>query len=210
MNSQARKSAVLALGGVALLLFLASGPALADTLTGTTTVTFSSNPVTLVAGNDVTITTTTTAPDHSSSPPTTATLIDQGKVTIELATDESGNPVPAASVVTWVALNAPGQSPVAGVTSLALDLDNLSALGLGLSNFTPGTTGGFRAHYVTGGGQIRSIPISPPLLTSPRRRPAAQASRSVRRWHLATGLRTPGTPGRGSSPSASRTAPGWT
>jgi hypothetical protein len=153
MNSHAMKCAVLAGGIVVLSLLLTSGPALADTLPGTTTVTFSSNPATLVVGDDVTITTTTTAPSHSPSPPTTATLIDAGKVTIELATDGSGNPVPAASVVTWVALNAPGQNPVGGITNLSLDLDNLSALGLGLNNFTPGTTGGFRAHYVTGGGQ---------------------------------------------------------
>jgi hypothetical protein len=164
MNSHAMKSAVLALGGVALLLFLTSGPALADTLTGTTMVTFSSNPVTLGAGNDVTITTTTTAPPHSPSPPTTATLIDQGTVVIQLATDGAGNPVPAASVVKWVALNAPGQNPVGGMTNLPLDLDNLSALGLGLNNFTPGTTGGFRAHYVTGGGQHKVDTHSSPAV----------------------------------------------
>jgi len=126
--------------GFVFLFFLASGPVLADAVSGTTAVTFSSNPVTLVPGNDVTITTTTTSTDVHTSPPTTAALIDAGKVTIEMATDGLNNPVPAASVVSWVGLNAPGVNPVAGVTSLAVDLDSLG--------FVPGTKGGFRAHYV--------------------------------------------------------------
>lgn len=65
---------------------------------------------------------------------------------IELATDGVGNPVPAASsVVTWVALNSPGVNPDgSGVTTLDVDLDAVK--------FVCGTVGGFRAHYVTGGG----------------------------------------------------------
>lgn len=42
-------------------------------------------------------------------------------------------------------MNAPGQYPATGVTTLDVDLD---ALG-----FACGTVGGFRAHYVTGGGR---------------------------------------------------------
>ena len=104
---------------------------------GSTIISFSSNPAPLVPGNDVTITTTT-------SSLTQPTHIDEGRVTIQLATDALGVPVPAGSVVTWVSLNPPGQNPVGGVTTLDVDLD---ALG-----FLPGTIGGFRAHYVTGGG----------------------------------------------------------
>jgi hypothetical protein len=127
---------VLALG---LALPMAT-PALAATYSGTTTIEFSANPATLSGDNttDVTITTNTTATGASQA------LIDAGKVTIQLATDGSGNPVQAASVDTWVALNSPGQNPVNGVTTLDIDLD---ALG-----FVSGTVGGFRAHYVTGGG----------------------------------------------------------
>jgi hypothetical protein len=115
-------------------------PALADGAAGITTITFSANPAVLVPGDDVTITTTTTSAEHPEQ-------VDAGKVTIQLATDGVGNPVPAASVVTWVSLNAPGQSPSGGITNLALDLDTLG--------FVPGTVGGFRAHYVTGGGAHR-------------------------------------------------------
>jgi len=127
---------------MALILLAALATlALAVNYTGTTIVTFSANPATLSGDSapDVTITSTTTA---SGAP---EALIDAGKVVIQLATDGAGNPVPAASVVTWVALNAPGQNPASGVTTLDVDLD---ALG-----FICGTVAGFRAHYVTGGGQ---------------------------------------------------------
>jgi hypothetical protein len=118
-------------------------PALADGAAGTTTVSFSANPVSICepdAAPDVTISTLTTSAGHPEE-------VDNGKVTIQMATDGLGNPVPCGPGVTWVALNAPGQSPVAGVTSLAVDLD-----GLGVS---AGDTVGFRAHYVTGGGSHR-------------------------------------------------------
>lgn len=132
--------------GVAILLTLLAGAAAwADTITGTTVVSQNpANPVPLGAGTDVQLTSTTTAPPHSPTPPTTAALISAGKVTFQYATDGGGNPVPEASVVTWVSLNSPGQNPIAGQTTLDVDLD---ALG-----FVSGTTGGFRAHYVTGGG----------------------------------------------------------
>lgn len=144
MRSQPQASKLLnsaALILVGIVGFCAAVPALAVTYDGTTVVAFSANPATLSGDNtpDVTITTTTTAPGASPG------LIDAGKVVIQLATDGIGNPVPAASVVTWEALNAPGQTPTGGVTSLDVDLD---ALG-----FVPGMVGGFRAHYVTGGGR---------------------------------------------------------
>ncbi|UCD51517.1 MAG: hypothetical protein JSW27_02575 [Phycisphaerales bacterium] len=131
--------AVLTVTGIVSLA--AQVPTLATTYDGTTVVTFSANPATLSGDStpDVTITTTTTASGGSPD------LIDAGKVVIQLATDGIGNPVPAASVVDWVALNAPGQNPTSGVTSLDVDLDSLG--------FVPGTVAGFRAHYVTGGGK---------------------------------------------------------
>jgi hypothetical protein len=58
MKSQAMKSAVLAGGVVALLLFLASGPALAHKNNTSSAIGFSANPVT--EGTPVTITATVT------------------------------------------------------------------------------------------------------------------------------------------------------
>ena len=140
MKSYAMKPAVRAGGVIALLMMLAGGPAFAaQSLNGSTAITFSSNPATLSgdSATDVTITSTTTSTESAS-------VISAGKVVIQLATDGVGNPVPAGSVVTWVDLNAPGQNPDgSGQTSLAVDLDGLG--------FVPGTVGGFRAHYVTGG-----------------------------------------------------------
>jgi len=126
-----------------IILLIASAPLSAapgTTYSGTTVVSFSANPATLSEDSDpdVTVTTTTTATGAPQA------LIDAGKVMIQLATDGSGNPVPAGPGVTWVVLNAPGQNPVSGVTTLDVDLD---ALG-----FVCGTVAGFRAHYVTGGG----------------------------------------------------------
>jgi hypothetical protein len=67
--------------------------------------------------------------------------------------------VPSAQAVQWVRIDAAilgggqGQHPDAGGnTSLAVDLEALDALGLGLANVECGATVGFRAHYVTGGG----------------------------------------------------------
>jgi hypothetical protein len=121
-----------------IALLLITGVAIAKNLPGTTVVTFSANPITLVAGPDVTVTTTTTSTASQQD-------IDKGKVKIQIATDGLGNPVPAEAVVTWVTVNPKGQKPVAGVTNLAVDLDNYSV--------TAGMTVGFRAHYVTGGGK---------------------------------------------------------
>ncbi len=129
---------------VAICLALtAAGTALAAPLpNGSTILTFSVNPATLSGDSavDVTITTTTTS---SVGQP----YIDQGKVKIEVATDGLGNPVPAASVVLWVALNNPGTQPTSGVVNLGVDLDALGC--------EPGTFVGFQAHYITGGGSTK-------------------------------------------------------
>lgn len=133
-------SAMFALS--ALIVTAMPTAVMAETFDGSTILEFSDNPCTLSGDStpDVTITTTTTAEGA------TAELISEGKVMIELATDGIGNPVPAASAVTWVALNDPGVNPDEfGVTTLDVDLD---ALG-----FVCGTVGGFRAHYITGGGK---------------------------------------------------------
>ena len=139
------KTVFLGVGLVTTLLVLMGGTVLAGpgtTYEGVTVLTFSANPATLSGDSapDVTITTTTTTPPGGES------LIGEGKVMIELATDGLGNPVPASTVgIVWVALNDPGQNPVNGVTTLDVDLDGLG--------FVDGTVGAFRAHYVTGGGQ---------------------------------------------------------
>ena len=137
---------------LATMIVLAStDPVLAaPPIPGNTTLGFSDNPATLSGDStpDVTITTTTTSAGG-------AALISAGKVMIELATDGTvldaelnpigGNPVPSSEVVYWMALNAPGENPDgSGVTMLDVDLD---ALG-----FDCGTVGGFRAHYIPGGG----------------------------------------------------------
>jgi hypothetical protein len=126
---------------LSMALVMAPIPVSAATYVGTTTISFSANPATLSGGSapDVTITTTTAA-----EPEATQDMIDDGKVTIQLATDGAGNPVPTASVNTWVALMPNNVNPVNGVVTWNVDLDGLG--------FVPGTTGGFRAHYVTGGG----------------------------------------------------------
>lgn len=113
----------------------------ASTCTGTTNLSFSANPVSLVSGPDVTISTTTSATGDSSC--ANSTTIDQGRVTIQYATSDGFTPVPASRANTWVSLNAPGQNPVNGSTSLAVDLDTIGAVA--------GSVIGFRAHYVTGG-----------------------------------------------------------
>ncbi|WP_432474752.1 hypothetical protein [Amphritea sp. HPY] len=132
---------------LALAISLSSVFVHADTLSGSTSiVSLPASPVKLEVGNDLTLTSTTIAPEHSPSPPTTQSLISEGKVTFLLATDGSGNPVPANAVVDWVDLMPKKLAPDgSGQTSIDVDLD---ALG-----FVAGTTGGFRAHYVTGGGR---------------------------------------------------------
>jgi hypothetical protein len=127
----------------ACLVFAMAGTAMAAApVPGSTVVTFSVNPAPLSGDSapDVTIITTTTS---SAGQP----YIDDGKVTIEIATDGSGHPVPAASVVLWVPLNDPGDSPTGGVLGLDVDLDALGCV--------PGTFVGFHAHYVTGGGSTK-------------------------------------------------------
>jgi hypothetical protein len=152
---QGRTSGIIrhrSITGVAIAGILAFAVANLAAVSGTTTVAFSANPTTLVAGDDVVITTTTTAAVSSA-------IISAGKVQYQIATDGAGTPVPAALAVSWIRIDAAilgggsGLSPDAsGNTSLGVDLENLSSLGLGLSNVSCDATVGFRAHYVTGGG----------------------------------------------------------
>jgi hypothetical protein len=109
---------------------------------GSTTISFSPTPPITTdsgPGSDVTLTsqTVSSVPDQ----------IDNGKVTFQYSVDGAGCVTPSGSVVTWIALNAPGQNPAGATheTSLAVDIDALPC-------FVAGATIGFRAHYVTGGG----------------------------------------------------------
>ena len=142
------KYAGLGLAAMAMTLFVLGfsgiGSALAAS-NASTAMTIAPNPAPLVSGPDITINTTTT------SSVVTTTVIDGGKVTIEYATDggSPASPVPAGSAIAWLAVpGATNISPSAGATSSQIDLD---ALG-----FIPGMTGGFRAHYITGGGSPKA------------------------------------------------------
>lgn len=140
---------------VATALIIASGPILlAHGAEGTTTISFSANPATLVSGPDVILTTHTTSAGHPEK-------VDDGKIHIFIATDGSGKPVACTEVVEWVRIDAAvtggggGQTVTAGETTLSLDLENLSSLALDpvLNDVACGDTVCFRAQYVTGGGQ---------------------------------------------------------
>ncbi len=136
-------------------LIIASGQiVLAHGAEGTTTLSFSSNPATLVSGPDVTLTTHTSSQDHPEK-------VDDGKIHIFIATDGSGNPVACSEVVEWVRIDAAitggggGLALTGGETTLSVDLDSLSSLDLDpvLSNVDCGNSVCFRALYITGGGQ---------------------------------------------------------
>jgi hypothetical protein len=74
-------------------------------------------------------------------------VIDQGKVTLQMAT-YGGLPAIDGASTTWTSLPPGNISPSGGSTHSALDFDGLG--------FVPGTTASFRAHYVTGGGQTKA------------------------------------------------------
>ncbi|MFO0794784.1 MAG: hypothetical protein U0586_12085 [Candidatus Brocadiaceae bacterium] len=117
---------------------------LAHTAKGITEITIVPNPITLVDGADVTITTTTTSVDHPEK-------VDAGRISIQIATDGAGNPVASTDNVNWVTLVPTGKKkPSAGITSYAADLQSLNG---GTIVCSLGTTVGFRAQYVTGGGK---------------------------------------------------------
>jgi hypothetical protein len=132
------------------LLAISAPPASATpTVNASTVISASpSNPVPPSAGADVTISTLTSS---TLGQP----YIDQGKISIQIATNGAGLPVPALNAVNWVTVLL-NQSPSAGVVSFPIDLENLTALNSSLLNMTGGMTAGFRAHYVTGGGQTHA------------------------------------------------------
>jgi hypothetical protein len=116
----------------------------AHTAKGTTEVTIVPSPATLVDGDDVTITTTTTSADHPEK-------VDAGRISLQIATDGLGNPVASADNVQWVTLVPPGKkNPSLGITTFSANLQSLNG---GTIVCTSGTTVGFRAQYVTGGGR---------------------------------------------------------
>lgn len=140
-----------------IIVLGAAGPVLATTFEGTTVLTFAPpNPITLsgVGVTDVTFTTETTSG-------ASASVISAGKIQIQMAVDEYGNPVPAADAYDWESLNGAGSSPDAsGFTTLEVDLD---ALG-----FECGTVAGFRAHYIgnpdrPGGDKVSNHFSEPPV-----------------------------------------------
>jgi hypothetical protein len=143
MKSHAMKSAVLAGGVVALLLFLTSGPALAHQITTTSSITINPNPAT--DGDTVAIkgSVAVTGTQHSAPDPL------GGKIQIQECIS-GGVGVPAANCPpnvgtgTWTTLNGSGEDlDVLGENSTTV---NFNTTGLG------GSTIGFRSHYVTGGG----------------------------------------------------------
>ena len=119
-------------------------------------------------GTDVYVVTTTTS--TGVDPAITPTIIDQGKVQLQIAANSlTGVPTTVSDPnVTWVRIDtAPmgGATPSGGVACFAVDLDNLASLNIQigtdpvtglpiyLQNVTcNNTTVGFRAHYTGGGG----------------------------------------------------------
>lgn len=93
------------------------------------------------AAPDITLTAVTTSPGGS-------TLISEGMIQFEIATDGADVPMPVASTysgVVWQELHGPGENPDhTGTVVMSFDLDALGA--------ETGMTIGFRAHYKTGGG----------------------------------------------------------
>ena len=76
------------------------------------------------------------------------TVIDEGKVTLEMAT-LAGLPTTIITPgATWTSLPPGNMPPTNGQTSSPLDFDGLG--------FVAGTTASFRAHYVTGGGAVHA------------------------------------------------------
>jgi hypothetical protein len=88
------------------------------------------------------------ADTQTSSASLSTTVIDEGKVTVQMAT-LLGVPVTTATPgFTWTSVPPGNMNPSGGATSTALDFDGLG--------FLPGTTASFRAHYVTGGGAVKA------------------------------------------------------
>jgi len=84
------------------------------------------------------------------------TVIDEGKITLEMATF-GGLPVTTATLgYIWSPLSPGNISPSGGATSSPLDFDGLG--------FVDGTTASFRAHYVTGGGATKADTHFSPII----------------------------------------------
>jgi hypothetical protein len=141
MRQSSRTTLALILGATLAPAAFAAGPPAAN---ASTSLTITPTPVAL--GNspaaDAVADTLTTSPSVS-----TAT-IDEGKLTVQMAT-LGGLPVTTATAgFTWTALPPGNITPNGGATATPLDFDGLG--------FVDGTVASFRAHYVTGGGQTHA------------------------------------------------------
>ena len=105
-----------------------------------TTITITPTPVVLSgdATADAVADTETTSATLSNA------VLDEGKVTIQMAALAGVPTVISTPGADWVNLAPGNMGPVDGLTSSAWDFDSLG--------FLPGMTASFRAHYVTGGG----------------------------------------------------------
>jgi len=86
--------------------------------------------------------------------------IDDGKIQLEILVDATGHPVPfgtvGATYVRFDTYGGGGAHPSSGVTSTAVDLDNLETTTGGVvKNAACGQSISFQAHYVTGGGATK-------------------------------------------------------
>lgn len=112
---------------------------------GATVVSFENfDPGTLV----VTMKTTTTA--DLGQP-----YIDDGKIHLQILVDAAGNPVPCGTTGgTWVRFDnqGGGMDVTSAMTSLDVELDDLSSRGVGVNDASCGDSICIRAQYVTGGG----------------------------------------------------------
>lgn len=133
-------------GAFSTATFAAPAPNASTTLTITPTPVVLSGDATSDAVGD-TLTT---------SGAVSTTVIDQGKVTLEMATF-GGLPVTTSTVgFAWSALPPGNISPSSGATSSPLDFDGLL--------FVDGTVASFRAHYVTGGGATKADTHFSPII----------------------------------------------
>ena len=133
----------------AALLGLAALPALAQPPgppppNASTTITITPTPVVLSgdATEDAVADTQTTSASLSTS------VIDEGKVTIQMGTAAGLPAVVGTAGFAWTDLAPGNMTPSGGATFSAWDFDGLG--------FLPGTTASFRAHYVTGGGAVKA------------------------------------------------------
>lgn len=116
---------------------------------GSTTLGFSNfNQSTLAVTVD-TITTSSLA----------TSVIDAGKIQVQIWVNGSGVPTAYVTGATgvWVNLSGNGTTPSGGATHTIVDLDSLTSLGLPAitANAGCGDVVSFRAHYVTGGGATK-------------------------------------------------------